>query len=48
MKVPILKILCALVKICQIPHVIFQTKSQFFENFASHSSVIEYNSSALF
>ena len=33
MKVPILRILCALVKITQIPHVIFQSTSQFFFKF---------------
>ena len=30
MKVPILRISCALMKICQIPHLIFQTTNQFF------------------
>ena len=29
MKVPILRISCALMKICQIPHLIFQITSQF-------------------
>ena len=33
MKVPILRILCALVKICQIHHVIFQTINQLFFRF---------------
>ena len=33
MKVPILRLPCALVKICQIPLVIFQTTSQFFFKF---------------
>ena len=32
MKIPILTLPSLLVKICQIPHVIFQTKSQFFFN----------------
>ena len=47
MKVPILRILCALVKICQIPHVIFQTTSQFFLNFAWLFSVMKYNCAVL-
>ena len=33
MKIPVLILLSALVKICQIPQVIFQTKSPFFANF---------------
>ena len=32
-KVPVLRLSCALVKICQIPLVIFQTTSQFFFKF---------------
>ena len=39
MKVPILRLLSALVKICQIPHVIFQTNSQFFFKVLHHSLV---------
>ena len=45
MKVPILRLLSALMKICQIPHFIFQTTSQFFLKFASLSSVVKDNSS---
>ena len=45
MKVPILRLLSALMKIFQIPHFIFQTTSQFFLKFASLSSVVKDNSS---
>ena len=33
LKVPILRLSSAVVKICQIPHVVFQTTSQFFFKF---------------
>ena len=45
-KVPILTLSSALVKICQIPHVIFQTTIS--SNFASLYSATEDNSSVLF
>ena len=48
MKVPILRILCALVKICQIPHVIFQTTSQFFFKFCMTLQCHEIYSFVLF
>ena len=48
-KVPILTLPSVLMKICQIPHAIFQTTSQFFFwNFAWHFSVMIDNSSVLF
>ena len=39
MKVPILTLSNVIMKICQIPHVIFQTKSQFFFQTLHDSSV---------
>ena len=48
MKVPILRLLSALVNICQIPHVIFQTLRQFSSNVASRFSTPLHNSSVLF
>ena len=47
-KVPILTLSSALVKMCHIPQAIFQTKSQFFFKFASSFSVMKGNSPALF
>ena len=42
---PNFETLSALMKICQIPHFIFQTTSQFFMKFTSLSSVMKDNSS---
>ena len=39
-KIPVLRLSSALMKICHIPRVIFQTTSQFFSNFVSPLSVI--------
>ena len=45
---PITRLSIALVKICHIPHVIFQTTSQFSSNFASLFSVMKDISSVFF
>ena len=47
-KVNIFRLSTTRVKIHHIPHVIFQTKSQFFSKFGSLFNVIRDNSSALF
>ena len=49
MKIPILTLSSVLMKICQIPHAIFQTTSQFFFKFyVTFASVMKYKSSAHF
>ena len=48
MKVPIMRISCVLVKIWQIPHVIFKPQVSFSSNFAPLFSVMKYNSTVLF
>ena len=47
-KVQILTLFSALVKIYEIPHIVFQTTSQLSSNFTSLFSVMKYNSSVLF
>ena len=46
--IPILRLSIPLVKICHIPHVIFQTTISFSSNFASPFSVMKDNSSVFF
>ena len=48
MKVPILTMSSVLMKICQIPHAIFQTTSQFSSNFISVLITLKHNSSCAF
>ena len=48
MKVSILTLSSVLMKICQIPHVILQTKVSFSSNFACFFSVTKHNCSVLF
>ena len=47
-KVPILTLSSALVKICEIPRVIFQATSQFFFKFCIPFNVMKDNSSLIF
>ena len=47
-KVQILRLSSALVKISQIPHIVFENKSHFPTNFASIFSTIKHKSSVLF